>query len=88
MKYLALSVLLLTFPVQAAENAKRLSTQACLQLIRDYWTEYETSGAEPAHIFDKFDAQCDSTKELDNLMLNDEYINTIIARLTDKGVLN
>ena len=87
MKYLALSVLLLTAPVQAADNTTRLSTQACLQLIKDYWTEFETSGAEPAHLFDKFDAQCDSTKELDNLMLNDDYINSIIARLTAKGIL-
>ena len=87
MKYLPMSVLLLTFPVQAAETATRLDTQACLQLIRDYWTEYETSGVEPARIFEKFDAQCESTKELDNLMLNDKKINDTIARLTDKGIL-
>lgn len=87
MKYLAMSVLLLAFPAQAADNATRLSTQDCLQLIRDYWTEYETSGAEPAHLFDKFDAQCEATKELDNLMLNDEYINAVTARLVKKGVL-
>jgi len=86
MKYLPLSLLLLTAPVQAADNVTRLSTQDCLQLIRDYWTEYETSGAEPAHLFEKFDAQCESTKELDNLMLNDEYINAITTRLTEKGV--
>lgn len=87
MKYLTLSLLLLAAPVQAADNVTRLSTQACLQLIRDYWTEYETSGAEPVQIFEKFDAQCESTKELDNLMLNDEYCNAAIARLTDKGIL-
>jgi hypothetical protein len=87
MKYLPLSLLLLTVPVQAADNATHLSTQACLQLIRDYWTEYETRGVEPADIFDKFDAQCESTKELDNLMLNDAYINDITARLTEKGVI-
>lgn len=87
MKYLPMALLLLSVPVQAADNATYLSTQACLQLIRDYWTGYETSGVEPAHIFDKFDAQCKSTKELDNLMLNDKYINDIIARLTEKGVL-
>ena len=87
MKYLVMSVLLLTFPAQAADNVTSLSTQACLQLIRDYWTEYETSSKEPAHIFEKFDAQCESTKELDNLMLNDEYINAAIARLTESGVL-
>jgi hypothetical protein len=87
MKYLLLSVLLLAFPVQAADNATHLGTQACLQLIRDYWTEYETSGVEPAQIFDKFDAQCESTKELDKLMLNDAYINDTIARLTKKGVI-
>lgn len=87
MKYILMSVLLLASPVQAAENATHLDTQACLQLIRDYWTEYETSGVEPAQIFEKFDAQCESTKELDNLMLNDEYINNTIARLTEKGIL-
>jgi len=86
MKYIPLSLLLLAAPVQAADNATRLSTQDCLQLIRDYWTEYETSGAEPAHLFEKFDAQCESTKELDNLMLNDEYINAITTRLTEKGI--
>ena len=86
MKYLPLSLLLLAAPVQAADNVRRLSTQDCLQLIRDYWTEYETSGAEPAHLFEKFDAQCESTKELDNLMLNDEYINAITTRLTEKGI--
>ena len=87
MKYLLMSVLLLTAPVQAADNAAFLSTQACLQLIRDYWTEFETSSVEPAHLFDKFGAQCESTKELDNLMINDEYINAITARLAEKGVL-
>lgn len=87
MKYLALSVLLLAFPAQAANNVTSLNTQECLQLIKDYWTEFETSGKEPVHLFDKFGAQCDSTKELDNLMLNDEYINGIIARLAAKGVL-
>ncbi|MBT8120570.1 MAG: hypothetical protein KJN89_12735 [Gammaproteobacteria bacterium] len=87
MKYLAMSALLLTLPAQAADNAARLDTQSCLQLIRDYWTEYETSGVEPAHVFEKFDAQCEGTTELDNLMLNDEYINAVIARLTESGVL-
>ena len=87
MKYLAMSVLLLAFPVQAADNAKRLGTQDCLQLIRDYWTEYEKSGKEPAHLFEKFDAQCESTKELDNLMLHDDYINTVTARLAEKGII-
>jgi hypothetical protein len=87
MKYLALSLLLLTVPAQAANNATHLGTQACLQLIRDYWTEYETSGVEPAQIFDKFDAQCEGTKELDNLMLNDKNINDSIARLTAKGII-
>jgi hypothetical protein len=87
MKYLLMSVLLLASSVQAADNATHLSTQACLQLIRDYWTEYETSGVEPVHLFDKFDAQCESTKQLDNLMLNDKYINDITARLVEKGIL-
>ena len=87
MKYLLLSVLLLASPVQAADNATHLSTQACLQLIRDYWTEYEVSGVEPAQIFEKFDAQCEGTKELDNLMLNDKTINDTIARLTKKGII-
>ena len=86
MKYLALSVLLLAFPVQAANKAT-LSTQECLQLIKDYWTEFEKSGKEPVLLFDKFGAECDSTKELDNLMLNDDYINGIIDKLTKKGVL-
>lgn len=88
MKYLLLSVLLLAAPAQAANNVATLSTQECLQLIRDYWTEYEASGVEPGQLFDKFGAHCDSTKELDNLMLNDKQINDIIARLTEKGVLN
>jgi len=88
MKNLALSVLLLTSPVQAADTVTSLSTQACLQLIRDYWTEYETSGAEPTQIYERFDAQCEGSKELDKLMLNDEYSNAIIARLTEKGVFD
>ena len=87
MKYLPILILLLAAPVQAADNVKSLSTQACLQLIRDYWTEFENSGAEPAHLFEKFDAQCESTRELDNLMLNDKYINDITARLVAKGVI-
>ena len=86
MKYLPMSLLLLAVPVQAADNAT-LSTQACLQLIRDYWTEYETSRVEPAHLFDKFGAECESTKELDDLMINDKYINDITARLEAKGIL-
>ena len=81
-----MALLLLAVPVQAADNAT-LSTQACLQLIKDYWTDYETSGVEPAHIFNKFDVQCESTKELDNLMLNDKDINDITARLAEKGIL-
>jgi hypothetical protein len=87
MRYLAMSVLLLAFPAQAADNAKSLGTQDCLQLIRDYWTEFETSSKEPAHLFEKFDAQCESTKELDNLMLNDDGINASIARLAEKGLI-
>jgi len=83
-----MSVLLLAvLPVHAADKVTRLNTQECLQLIRDYWTEYETSGKEPAQLFEKFDAQCESTKELDNLMLHDDYINTITARLVEKGIL-
>ena len=87
MKYLPILILLLAAPVQAADNVKYLSTQECLQLIRDYWTEFETSRAEPAHLFDKFGTECESTKELDNLMINDQYINDIIARLEKKGLL-
>ena len=87
MKYLALSVLLLAFPAQAANNVATLNTQECLQLIKDYWTEFEASGKEPVALFDKFGAQCESTKELDKLMLNDDYINGIIAKLAAKGVL-
>lgn len=87
MKYLPMALLLLAVPVQAADNAKYLSTQACLQLIRDYWTEYETSRVEPAHLFDKFGAECESSKELDDLMINDKYINDITARLEEKGIL-
>lgn len=87
MKYLALSVLLLAFPAQAANNVTSLNTQECLQLIRDYWTEFESSGKEPVQLFDQFGTECDSTKELDNLMLNDDYINGIIAKLSAKGVL-
>lgn len=86
MKYLPLVLLLLAVPVQAADN-ETLSTQACLQLIKDYWTGYEASGVEPAQIFDKFDAQCESTKELDTLILNDKYINDITARLVEKGII-
>lgn len=78
--------LLLALPVQAEDNAT-LSTQACLQLIRDYWTGYEASGVEPVQIFEKFDAQCKSTKKLDDLILNDKYINDITARLAEKGIL-
>lgn len=78
--------LLLALPVQAADNTT-LSTQACLQLIRDYWTGYEASGVEPVQIFEKFDAQCKSTKKLDDLILNDKYINDITARLAEKGIL-
>jgi hypothetical protein len=83
-----MSVLLLAAPVQAANNAATLSTKDCLQLIRDYWTEYEKKGVEPTQLFDKFGAQCESTKELDDLMLNDEYINAITARLAEKGIIN
>lgn len=86
MKYLPMVFLLLALPVQAADNAT-LSTQACLQLIRNYWTGYEASGVEPVQIFEKFDAQCKSTKNLDDLILNDKYINDITARLAEKGIL-
>lgn len=86
MKYLPLALLLLAAPVQAADKAT-LSTQACLQLIKNYWTGYEASGVEPAQIFEKFDAQCESTKELDNLILNDKDINATTARLVEKGII-
>jgi len=83
MKYLPLSVLLLTTPVQAAD----MSTQACLELIRDYWKTYEADGAEPASLYDKFASQCEVSKELDSLMLSDSDINDTIKRLTEKGIL-
>ena len=83
MKYLLVPLMLLAVPAQA----EVLSTQACLQLIKDYWTEFETSGAEPAHLYDKFASQCEATKELDALMLNDEQINAVTARLAEKGLL-
>ena len=82
-----MSIMLLAFTAQAAENVKSLDTQACLQVIRDYSSEYETSGKEPAYIFKKLEDQCNSTKELDNLMMNDEYINAVIDRLAETGVL-
>ena len=84
MKYLLVLLVLLAAPAQAGV----MSTQACLQLIRDYWTEFETSGVEPAHLYDKFASECEATKELDALMLNDEYINSVTARLAEKGLLN
>jgi len=87
MKYLPILILLLSAPVQAANNVKYLSTDECLQLIRDYWTEFEAKRVEPTHLFDKFGTECESTKELDNLMINDKYINDIIARLEKKGLL-
>lgn len=86
MKYLPLALLLLAAPVHAEDNTK-LSTKACLQLIKDYWTDYEASGVEPAHVFEKFDARCESTKELDNLILNNKEINDITARLAEKGII-
>ena len=88
MKYLLISLLLLAAPVQAAENASPLSTQACLELIKEYWTTFEKNGNEPTHLYDKFTRQCQATTELDELMLNDEYINTVTTRLADKGLLN
>lgn len=87
MKYLPILILLLSAPVQAANNVKYLSTGECLQLIRDYWTEFEAKRVEPTQLFDKFGTECESTKELDNLMINDKYINDIIARLEKKGLL-
>ena len=88
MKYLLLSLLLLAVPVQAEDNATPLETQACLELIRSYWTSYEAKGVEPAHLFDKFTAQCKSTKELDALILSDKYINDTTERLKEKGIFN
>ena len=88
MKYLLISLLLLVAPVQAADNAKFLSTQACLELIKEYWTTLEATGIEPEALYDKFAVQCEPTKELDALMLNDEYINAITARLAEKGLLD
>ena len=88
MKYLLISLLLLVAPVQAADNAKFLSTQACLEIIKEYWTTFEVKGVEPEHLYDKFDSQCESTKKLDALMLNDEYINAITTRLAEKGLLD
>lgn len=86
MKYLPMALLLLAVPVQAADKTS-LGSQACLQLIKDYWTGYEATGVEPAQIFEKFDAQCESTKELDNLILNNKEINDITARLAEKGII-
>ena len=83
MKYLYLSLLLAALPAQA----QAMKPQACLQLIRDYWTDYEKTGSEPAHLFDKFIAECEATKELDAMILNDDYINTVTARLMAKGVI-
>lgn len=88
MKYLLLSLLLLAAPAQAKDNATFLSTQACLELIKSYWTSYEAKGVEPAHLFDKFTAQCKSTKELDALILSDKHINDTTERLKAKGIFD
>lgn len=88
MKYLLISLLLLVAPVQAADNAKSLSTQACLELIKEYWTTFEANAVEPVHLYDRFASQCEPTKELDALMLNDESINAITTRLAEKGLLD
>jgi hypothetical protein len=84
MKYLFVSLMLLAAtPVQA----EVMGTQACLQVIRDYWPQFDKTGNEPGHLYDKFASQCKASKELDDLMLNDEYINTVTARLAEKGLL-
>jgi len=88
MKYLLISLLILAAPVQAAENATFLSTQACLELIKEYWTTFEAKEVEPVHLYDQFANQCQTTKELDALMLNDEYINAVTTRLAEKGLLD
>ncbi|MDH5711597.1 MAG: hypothetical protein OEZ15_08045 [Gammaproteobacteria bacterium] len=88
MKYLLISLLILVTPVQAAENATFLSTQACLELIKEYWTTFEANGAEPTNLYDRFANQCQATSELDALMLNDEYITAVTTRLAEKGLLN
>jgi len=83
MKYLIISFLLAVLPAQA----QAMGTQDCLQLIRDYWTEYEKTSVDPVKIFDKFVAECKASKELDAMILKDEHINTITARMTKKGIL-
>ena len=88
MKYLFLSLLLLTVPAQAEDNATFLSTQTCLELIRSFWTTYEANGVEPVDLFDKFTAQCKPTKELDALILSDKYINDTTERLKQKGIFD
>lgn len=82
MKYLILPLLLLALPAHAS-----LGTQECLQLIRDYWTEFDKTGVEPADLYEKFGLQCEASKELDDLMLHDEYINEITARMAKKGLI-
>ena len=88
MKYLPLSLLLLAVPVQAEDKKEFLSSQACLELIRGYWTAYEINGVEPAHLFDRFVTRCEPGPELDKLILTDEHINTIADRLKGQGVID
>ena len=83
MRYLIMSLLLAALPAQA----QAMGQQACLQLIRDYWTEYEKTSVDPMHLFDKFAVECEATKKLDAMILKDEYINTVTARMTKKGIL-
>ena len=78
-----MSLLLAALPAQA----QAMGPQDCLQLIKNYWTEYEKTSVEPMQLFDKFAAECDASKELDAMILNDEHINTVTARMTKKGIL-
>ena len=87
MKYLPLLLLLAAVPAQAEEDLAPLGPQACVELIRGYWTAYEINGVEPAHLFDRFVARCEPTPELDQLILTDKHINEIADRLKEQGVI-
>jgi hypothetical protein len=88
MRYLPLSLLLLAVPAQAEDTQEPLSSQACLELIRGYWSAYEINGVEPADLFDRFVTRCEPTPELDKLILTDKHINEIADRLKEQGVID
>jgi hypothetical protein len=91
MKYLLLSLLLLSLPVHAD---KIYSNQKCLQMYLDVMVDLETGGIPPAEIMYHYAQMCIPVKKykpehttLKDAVISDELVVAIKAKLAEHDLI-